>query len=413
MPTTPRDEVDPRLVDVVLALGMALAVAVLIAADFQSSGRSGPVAYLFAAGFGVLVLLRRRAARVMLVLTVLGVFTYYALGLPVIGIAFPAVAALYSAAEVGRTWWAAGSGVVLVAVAAYFRVIEGQPTTYLYGYELLTNIALAAASVALGVAVRRTRETRRYAQRVRLLTEAEQAQQADRRLQAERVRLARDLHDAVGHSLSVVSLHSGVAAEAVGHDDTAAREALERVREATAASLRELRTTVKLLRTPGTDEAPPGSLVTGGVETLLRPVQAAGLAVEADIDLPAGAIDTAVDAAAYRIVQEALTNVVRHAGARRVRIGARLDGDRLRLQIADDGHGLAGTGGGRPTRSVTGRGVATGTGIGTGTGASNGAGQGLAGMRERAALLGGTLQAADRPEGGFLVSADLPTRLSP
>src|SRR5690606_23489185 len=114
---------------------MALAVAVLIAADFQSSGRSGPVAYLFAAGFGVLVLLRRRAARVMLVLTVLGVFTYYALGLPVIGIAFPAVAALYSAAEVGRTWWAAGSGVVLVAVAAHVRGIAGEPPLYPDVYE--------------------------------------------------------------------------------------------------------------------------------------------------------------------------------------------------------------------------------------------------------------------------------------
>ncbi|MFC7404502.1 sensor histidine kinase [Georgenia alba] len=388
-PTAHRDDVDPRLVDGVLALAMAVAVAVLVAADFESSGRSGPLAYAFAAGFGALVLLRRVAPRTMLVLTVLGVFAHYALGLPVIGIALPAVAALYSAAELGRTRWAAGAGVVLIGVSAYFRVVEGQPTSYLYGYELLTNVALVAAAVALGVAVRLTREAREHAERIAALTAAEQERAADQRLQAERVRIARDLHDVVGHTMSVIAVHSGVASEAVGRDDDAAREALDRVREATSATMRDLRATVKVLRTPGTEDAPRGTLGLRDLEPLLYPAEAAGLEVDVEIDVPDGSIDAAVDAAAYRIVQESLTNVLRHAGAGRASVRAVLEGETVHLRVEDDGTGSRGQD----------------------LGAADG--QGIAGMRERAALLGGRLEAGDRPGGGFVVTAALPARLLP
>ncbi|WP_253182088.1 histidine kinase, partial [Cellulosimicrobium cellulans] len=221
---SPRPGGDPRVTDAVLAVAMTLAIAVVIAADFDGPGTTGPVAYAFAVAFGVLVAIRRRAPRTMLVLTVLGVFAYYALGLPVIGTALPAVAALYSAAELGLTAWAVVSGTVLVAVSAYFRVEEGQPLTYLYGYELVTNVALVAASIALGVVVRLTHAAREQAERVRLLTAAEQAQAADRRVEAERVRVARDLHDVLGHHLAVVALHGNVAAEAVGRDDVLRRD---------------------------------------------------------------------------------------------------------------------------------------------------------------------------------------------
>ncbi|WP_345214459.1 sensor histidine kinase [Georgenia halophila] len=398
MPPSSRDDVDPRLIDGVLALAMALAVAVTIAADFEGAGRSGPVAYLFALAFGGLVAVRRLAPRTMLVLTVLGIFGYYALGFPVIGMALPAVAALYSAAELGRTWWAVGAGAVLVGVSSYFRIIEGQPTAYLYGYELATNVALIAAAIALGVAVRLTRETRERARQIATLTAAEQASAAEQRLQAERVRIARDLHDVVGHSLSVISVHSGVASEAVGRDDAAARQALERVREATSETLRELRATVKVLRTPGTEEPARGAAGLAGIDTLVRSAEDAGLRVELDVDVPAGSVDAAIDAAAYRIVQESLTNVLRHSGARVAEVSARVEGDRVRLRIADDGAGST------PLRRTDGRAVAP-------PEAPGGRGQGIAGMRERATMLGGSLDAGGGPDAGFVVAADLPRRL--
>lgn len=369
--------VDPRVTDVVLALAMALVVAVVIAADADAVARTGTGAYLFAAGFGALVLLRRQAPRAVLVVTVLGVFVYYILGFAPIGMALPAVAAIYSAAEMRHTGWAVGGGATLVAVATYYRTVDNTPEEHLTPYDLVTNVALVAAAAALGVAVRLSREARGH-----------EARAAEQRLQAERLRIARDLHDVVGHNLSVIALHSGVAAEAVGRDDDAARGALAHVREATSGTLHELRSTVRVLRGPvgSAPGAPPDAAPTGlaGVDALAASARAAGLAVDVEADVPDGTLDGAIDAAAYRIVQESLTNVLRHAGARRVTVSARVDGGRLALRVDDDGRGA-------------GSGVVPGSGI--------------AGMRERAVLLGGTLTTGATPDGGFRVAADLPLRL--
>ena len=371
--------VDPRVTDVALALAMALVVAVVIAVDADAVRRTGPGAYLFAAGFGALVLLRRRAPRTVLVVTVLAVFVYYALGFAPIGMALPAVAALYSAAEMRHTGWAVGAGVTLVGVSTYFRLTDDATEDQLTPYDLVTNVALVAAAIALGVAVRLTHQARVY-----------EARAAEQRLQAERLRIARDLHDVVGHNLSVIALHSGVAAEAVGRDDDAARGALEHVRGATSGTLRELRATVRVLRGPVGDARPadaqhdPAPSGLAGVDLLAGPARAAGLDVDLALEVPSGVLDGAIDAAAYRIVQESLTNVLRHAGATHVTVTARIAGGRLVLQVADDGRGA-------------GPGLVPGS--------------GLSGMRERVALLGGELTTGDAPGGGFRVAADLPLRL--
>jgi len=396
-------EVDPRVVDAVLAAGMALAVAVVVAADLEGTGRAGPPAYLFAAGFGALMLLRRRLPVVVLALTVLGIFVYYIFGFPPIGIALPAVAALYSAAELGRTWWAVGAGAVLVVVSAYFRIAEGQPTSYLYSYELITNVALIAAAVALGAGVRLSRLSRAHQERLRELEAAGAAAAAERRMQDERVRIARDLHDTVGHTMSVIAVHAGVAAEAIGRDDDAARRALRLVREATSATLRELRATVKLLREPGAGEPAHAATGLAGLSTLLAPAREAGLDVTVDVAVPPGALDGAIDAAAYRIVQESLTNVLRHSGAARACVSARVEGERLVLRVADEGRGGRARTAVVPDLAVV-RHPASPTAR---------SGQGIAGMRERAAMLGGRLDAGPGADGGFVVAAELPVRLGP
>jgi signal transduction histidine kinase len=224
------------------------------------------------------------------------------------------------------------------------------------------------------------------------MTTAEQAREAERRLQAERVRIAQDLHDSVGHAMSVIALHGNVAAEAVGRDDDAARRAIEQIGAATSAQLRELRATVKLLRSPAAD-VERGAVCLSGLDRLADAAREAGLSVDIDIDIDVAVdddrLDGAIEAAAYRIVQESLTNVIRHSGARHAAVTAGIRDDRLELVITDDGPGGSAAGPSSP-----------------------GGGQGLLGMRERAAVLGGQLQAGRGEAGGFVVHAVLPTRLA-
>ncbi|MEX5270695.1 sensor histidine kinase [Kocuria sabuli] len=391
----PDEQVDPRLVDAVLAAAMAVVVAVVAAADLEGTGRAGALCYLFAAGFGALLLARRHAPRLVLVLTVLGIFVYYMFQLPPIGIALPAVAALFSAAEADRTRAAAAAGAVLVSVAAYFRVHEGLPTSYLVSYDLLTDVALVAAAVALGVSVRSRRELRAHQERLRALAAAEEHREADRRLQAEKAGIARDLHDTIGHTMSVIAVHSNVAAEAVGRDDEAAARALEQIRSASSATLRELRSTVKLLRSPGADPAERSSIGLAGIPQLATAAEDAGVEVTARIDVDPQELDATIDAAAYRLVQESLTNVLRHSGARHAAVQARLRNGTLELRVTDDGRGA-------PRAASPHAAPAAGDG-----------GRGLQGMAERVVLLGGTLTTGNREGGGFEVRATLPRRLGP
>lgn len=428
---------DPRLVDVVLAVAMGAVVAVVAAADLEGTGRAGPLAYLFAAGFGALLLARRKAPRLVLALTVLGIFVYYVFQLPPIGIALPAVAALFSAAEQDRTRAAVLAGVVLVSVAAFFRVDEGLPVAYLLSYDLLTDVALVAAAIALGVGVRSRRELRAHEEHLRALTAAAERREAERRLQAERVGIARDLHDTVGHSLAVIAVHSNVAAEAIGRDDGAAARAVEQIRAAASATLQELRGTVKLLRSPTAAPADRSAGGLAGLPDLVRRAQEAGVQVSTELDVEPGRLDAAVEAAAYRVVQESLTNVLRHAGAEHATVALRLQDRTLHVTVADDGGGavpsptaVVGPGAGPGSGASTGQGTARGASAGPGARADRSpdtapdritdpdaaltaGGRGLAGMAERVGLLGGTLTAGPGEDGGFVVRAALPARLHP
>ena len=248
---------------------------------------------------------------------------------------------------------------------------------------------LVAAAIALGVSVRARREARLSQQRLRALAAAEQAREAEGRLQAERVRIAQDLHDSVGHAMSVIALHGNVAAETIGRDDEVARRAVERIAVATSAQLRELRATVKLLRSPmGVVER--GAVGLSGLGCLADAAREVGVMVDLDVTVGEGCLDGAIEAAAYRIVQESLTNVIRHSGATHAAVIAAVRGDQLELVIADDGPG------GRPVEPSLTR-----------------SGHGLIGMRERAAVLGGELTAGRGAASGFQVHATLPVRLDP
>lgn len=206
----------------------------------------------------------------------------------------------------------------------------------------------------------------------------------------ERLRIARDLHDVVAHHIALVNVQAGVAAHVMDKRPDQAKEALAHVREASRSALNELRATVGLLRQSGDPTAPtepaPGLAV---LDQLVATVRQAGLPVEVacaakeDPPLPA-----AVDLAAYRVIQEALTNVRKHAGPGAkaevsvVRVGATAE-----VMVLDNGRGTADRSGGDDVV---------------------GGGHGLLGMRERVTALGGTLTAGPRYGGGFRVHAILP-----
>jgi signal transduction histidine kinase len=248
-----------------------------------------------------------------------------------------------------------------------------------------------AAAIGLGDSTRSRRAlAAEQLQTARLIRE-EHAYRAEQRIQAERVRMARDLHDLLGHSLSIISLHTDVAREALGEGEEEARQALTQIRATTSETLRELRNTVKLLRNPATEQLDRGSASLANVATLVESARTSGLAVDLHRQGDLANLPATVDTAAYRIVQESLTNVLRHAHASLVTISIRHLGNRLELQITDNGVA-------RAEHAPT---------------ATNATGSGLAGMSERARLLGGALVARPRVSGGFEVLASLPIQDRP
>jgi signal transduction histidine kinase len=208
---------------------------------------------------------------------------------------------------------------------------------------------------------------------------------AERRiLSQERARIARELHDVLAHTVSVIVVQAGAAEDVFDTRPDLARKALGAIDAAARSTLAELRVllqTVSAGDEPEPDAPQPGL---GQLDALAASLQATGLRVELDHETGGPPLPAAVDLSAYRIVQESLTNTLRHSQATRARVTVRCAPGSVRLEIRDDGPA-------RPAGRVDGSGR-----------------RGILGMRERARLLGGTLDAGPLPNGGFRVRADLP-----
>lgn len=224
------------------------------------------------------------------------------------------------------------------------------------------GMAVAVAIWALAEAVRGRRQAILEASR--------------RAVGEEQARIARELHDVIAHSVSVIVVQAAAADDVFDARPDQARSALRSIEAAGREALGELRHLLGAVSPAG---AAPGL---GRLSELTEPLRAAGLEVAVHHSFPARELPTGVDLSAYRIVQEALTNTLRHAHATRASVTIREVGGALELDVSDDGTGSAGLAGG--------------------------GGRGLAGMRERAAMLGGTLDAGPLPDGGFRVRARLP-----
>lgn len=216
-------------------------------------------------------------------------------------------------------------------------------------------------------------------------------EEARRRVAEERLRIARDLHDVVAHHIALVNVQAGVAAHVMDKRPDQAKEALAHVREASRSALNELRATVGLLRQSGDPEAPtepaPGLV---RLDELVGTFHSAGLSVEVARADEGVTLPAAVDLAAYRVIQEALTNVRKHAGQEaKAEVSVVRVGPNMEVTVLDNGAGHTGT---------------------DGEGDEAGGGHGLLGMRERVAALGGTLTTGPRYGGGFRVHAILPLK---
>ena len=286
----------------------------------------------------------------------------------------------YCVAAYSRTTRRALAGLAVTAVGYAIYSLANHDIMGGAAESLWAGAFFAAGLLAAwlaGVFVHGRREA--VAQAARAAAVERQAEQA---VADERARMARELHDIVSHNLSVVVLQAA-GAQAAGSPDAGTLEKIER---SGRQALVEMRRLLGVLRQPGDPAAGPRLAPQPGLvelAALLDGVRAAGLPVTLAIDGDPARLPAAVDISAYRIVQEALTNVLKHAGQATAAVSVRCGSDEVLIEVTDDGAGLP-------------------------AGGPGGAGHGLAGMRERVALFGGDLAAGPRPGGGFGVRARLP-----
>lgn len=285
---------------------------------------------------------------------------------------------------------AAGCAIAVLLTVAFGFAPPSRPVAQVLGMVAWTGMAAAAGDAVRSrrAYIAATEERAERAERTR-------EQEAARRVAAERMRIARDLHDAVAHHIALVNAQAGAALYVLDQRPDQARTALSHIQEASRYALDELRATVGLLRQSGDPAAPlepaPGL---GRLAELARSFEPAGLKVTLIVDGQQRPVPTAVDMTAYRIVQEALTNVHKHAAVGEAAVEVAFLPDRLRITVDNDqppGRRIAPRADAAPPEA---------------SGAEGGFG--LIGMRERVAVVGGRLEARPRSEGGFRVTAQLP-----
>jgi signal transduction histidine kinase len=374
----------PRSWALDVALGMVAAyAAVILTVEFygQLSTPAQVVAVLLAGVHGAAVTFRRVALRAVVAVQVITAVGYVALGLPVYALG-PAVLV---------TMYTVGSRLSRRPALTLLGVVEGALAVLLLpGSTGLSTWVLYAAILFgawfLGDVTRQWRDAA-TAHALRA-TELEQARTelARHAVTAERVRIARELHDVVAHSMSVIAMHAGSGRLAADQNPAAARRALEVVERSSRDALAEMRRLVTVLR--DTDDDGPALNPAPGlpdVHQLVAEVAAAGVTVEVHTEGDLASVPDGVSLAAYRIVQEALTNVVRHASPAQAHVSLKIGDGLVVIEVTDDGASRA-----------------------AGAPAPASGGHGTIGMHERAVLYGGELVAGPRPEGGWRVAARLP-----
>lgn len=357
-------------------------LAGIAAVELLVDGSVAPVRAIAAmAVCGLGVSLRRKAPLAAFLVTWAGLFavSWFQPGWDDESIVFVVfyMVALYSlgAHTRGRAVWAAAA--IVVAGIVLFVAFDGDP--FAPG-DVVFATFFVGGPWAAGVAIRLRRDREQI-----LVHENELA------VARERARIARELHDVVAHAISVTVVQARGGRAMLGRDEAAVRRALDAIEQTNTAALSDMRRLLAVLRDTDTADsarsAPQPSLA--NLDRLVEQVRGTGLPVDVEVKGHPGGIPPGVDLSAYRIVQEALTNVVKHAGeGARARVRVAYSPDDLEVTVSDDGRGSAGPG-------------------------DAGGGHGLVGIRERVAVVGGSVEAHPREDGGFVVSARLPYALEP
>jgi len=331
-------------------------------------------ALLLVAVAGLVLIWRRRFPVPVLCVSLAAVLAYSLLGY-VNGAALlsPAVA-LYSVTSTASVRRAvAWASVTLVALLAG-TAIHNPFGTFGGGFDLIPAMVAAALFGGIAVANRRAFVDSMQAR-------ADDA--AQRRIDEERLRIARELHDVVAHTMATINVQAGAAIHVAAERPEAATEALQAIRGASKDGLRELRAILNVLRQADEPDATMPAPGLAQAAALIASASRAGLKTTLSVTGTRRPVPPAVDLAAYRIVQESLTNAIRHAGPATATVSLGYTAGELAIEVTD-------------------------TGLGAPPGVAPGGGHGLTGMRERAASVGGSLQAGPAPDGGFRVSARLP-----
>ncbi|MEU5089188.1 histidine kinase [Streptomyces sp. NPDC021356] len=370
----------PRAVGGLTAL-VPTAVACLLGAEAAAQGWPplDPLAWTLVALANLPLALRGRAPVTVLLLVHLSWIVYVGLGhWPVVD-SPAAMAALYTVAATRPTRTAAACAVLLGGTWVYAGVVSGSDTM----------VSVVGQAVGYPLVLWRFGHVARRSAELTVRLRAEQARRARREVAVERVRIARELHDVVAHHMAVINIQAGLARFVFDTDARTAREALTAIGSAGGEALAELRRMLGLLRADGVDgteedraatEPAPGL---DRLEEMVERVRAGGVGVEVRVRGIPRALSPGVQLCVYRVVQEALTNVLKHArGAHAVVELGYLPGE-LDVSVTDDGSDPA---------TIPGPG-----------------GHGLIGMRERAKLYGGSIVVGPRREGGYGVHLTLPT----
>ncbi|MDQ0797914.1 sensor histidine kinase [Streptomyces sp. B1I3] len=368
-----------------VVLGVVVMAGTTVAAHGQGREPLGAVARLLLTVAVAVLLVRHRHPVAAVAGTSAATLAYLALGYPygpvLLAVAVGCVSAIVSGHR-KAAWWSLGAlwaGHVLVSHWLYRWLPPEGDGPAPWGQEaFITAWVVAIVAAAELLRVRREQWAAARAER-----EAAERRRADE----ERLRMARELHDVLAHSISVINVQAGVGLALLDADPEQARTALTTIKSASKEALGEVRQVLENLRTPGDAPRAPAP----GLDRLPELVdQAADAGLTVTVEPEDGtrrAVPPGTDLAAFRIVQEALTNVVRHSGSRTAEVRIAYGDGRIRLRVDDEG-------------PATGR-------------DAGGSGNGLIGMRERAAALGGTIDAGPRPGGGFRVTAELPLRPGP
>jgi signal transduction histidine kinase len=353
---------------------VAAGVAVILLIAGMSADRSGtvldPLGFALLVAGGLALAARRRAPVVVLIVTGACAVGYQAAGFDVFAVAY--LVAVYGAVRAAHRTTTVIVSVVMLAALPAAAVASGLPPGEAFAQargvlELAWLIAAGAAGEALRQAERRADEAERTRE-----------ENALRRAGEERLHIARELHDSLTHQISVIKIQAEAAVHLAQKRGEPVPEALLAIRDAGREAARDLRATLEALRDDGS--AVPHGL--DQVPDLVQRARTTGLDTSLTIEGPATGVPVAVDRAAYRIVQESLTNVARHAAAATASVRIEYRADAVIVQVDDDGTATP-----RPTPMT---------------------GVGLLGMRERVTALGGKLSAEARDEGGFTVHAELP-----